>query len=419
MKKSFEYIVGGTTLLSSRNSLFANGTELDFSPYLIVIHCDGGWDPTLVFDDKSKSKFVDSQSEQTLMLGAGKIPYVGHASRPNTTAFFRDYGSQSCIVNGLYCGSMGHDDALAYTGGAMMPSSTRSSDWASFYASQVGLETALPHVVIDAPYTPGVYGSYTTRLTADLIQEFSVPGACPATQATSGASTAEKALDAYLSSAYQGLLENRLTTSLDSEKIHTFTAGYQKEALLCNIVAGEKYEVGDTTFQKHCKLAVKLLSGGHSHALTIQAGKDRQWDTHSDNFITQSQNYEMLFAGINTLLAQAKQQGIIDKLTIIVKSELGRSPQLNSLLKKGKDHWPFTSALCWGVGINGGRAIGETDDRMRGVPMNPVFGTTDDSNVIPLETKHLFAALFNLFGVPATLMLPDDPPASIILSVGT
>jgi hypothetical protein len=418
VKKSLTSIVGGTALLSGHKRLFASGTELEFSPYLIVIHCDGGWDPTLVFDSKQSSAYVDIQTGQHLAEGGGKIPYVAHASRPTVDAFFANYGDKSCIINGLYCGSMNHDDALAYSSGTTLPDSTRYTDWVSFYASQVGLDTAFPHVVLDAPYLSGIYGKYTTRLSSDLIDEFSVAGACPVSQSASTGDVAEKALDSYLSTSYQGFMENRLNESIDSEKIQTFAAGYQRESALCNLVAAQTYASTDSTFQKRCKLAVSLLSGGHSYALTIQAGRARQWDTHSNNFTTQSENFEMLFAGINTLLEQAQAQGILDKLTVIVKSEFGRSPTLNSLLKNGKDHWPYTSTLCWGVGINGGKSIGQTDDWMRGLPINPIFGTADDAAAIPLETKHIFAALYNLFGVPSTLILPDDPPASIILSAG-
>lgn len=412
-------VTGGMALWSMPRMAFGLGTELDFNPYIIVVHCDGGWDPTMVFDNKNASTYIDTQSGQTTGQGNKKIPYVAHTDRPAVDHFFGTYGANACIVNGVYCGFMGHKESMAFNSGTNLPESNRYTDWLSFYASQVGLDKLFPHVTIDAPYFPGPYGKYTTRLTSELISNYEEVGNCPVSYQSKSGDASEKALNSYLSNAYQGLLENRLNDSLDSEKIQSLGAAFYKESSVCALVQGQKYGDQDSAFQRQCRLAARLISGGYSHVVSLQAGAAGSWDTHRDNFSRQSENFEMLFTGLNTLLEEAAAKKFIDKLTIIVRSELGRSPKLNSRQNMGKDHWPFTSTLLWGSGIHGGQTIGTTDDRLRGLPINPIFGTADDSAAVPLEHKHIMAALYNLYGVPSTLLLPDVAPASIILSTGS
>ena len=41
----------------------------------------------------------------------------------------------------------------------------------------------------------------------------------------------------------------------------------------------------------------------------------------------------------------------MDETTFVVMSEMGRTPALNG--NEGKDHWPYTSALVMGPGLQG------------------------------------------------------------------
>ena len=83
------------------------------------------------------------------------------------------------------------------------------------------------------------------------------------------------------------------------------------------------------------------------------------WDTHEDNDDDQSPLWEGLFDGLNelmTLLDATPGQTtptLAGETMVVVMSEMGRTPKLNPA--NGKDHWPYTSILMVGAGLDGGR----------------------------------------------------------------
>jgi uncharacterized protein (DUF1501 family) len=220
---------------------------------------------------------------------------------------------------------------------------------------------------------------------------------------------------------YSEILDDRINKSLDSEKIQAIQGAYIHETSIKKAIKEFTPDPAKSTLDNNLMLAGHFLANDYSQCISIQAGSPLQWDTHHNNATEQSSNFESLFSALNSLLSSVNSgslSALSNNLTIVVKSELGRSPQLNSSLKKGKSHWPFTSTMLWGTGINGGKTFGETDNRLRGLPINPIFGEVNGTGAIPLEMKHIFAALYNLFGIPSTLLMPDTTPASMLLSLG-
>ena len=93
-----------------------------------------------------------------------------------------------------------------------------------------------------------------------------------------------------------------------------------------------------------------------------------QWDTHSNNDNLQSGCFDYLFQYVLQLANQLEStldntgQPLIETTTVVVLSEMGRTPVYNS--SAGKDHWPYTSMLMFGNKIRGGSVVGATDDRL-------------------------------------------------------
>jgi hypothetical protein len=112
-------------------------------------------------------------------------------------------------------------------------------------------------------------------------------------------------------------------------------------------------------------LAAQLLSMGISRTVMMNHGGSG-WDTHTNNDATQSQSWESLFGGLLDMADRFSttpgQNGgsLLDETVIVVMSEMGRTPALNG--NEGKDHWPYTSALVMGPGLQGGRVIGATNE---------------------------------------------------------
>jgi uncharacterized protein (DUF1501 family) len=161
--------------------------------------------------------------------------------------------------------------------------------------------------------------------------------------------------------------------------------------------------------------AAELLSTGLSRAVVLQGTVPMltQWDSHQGNDRQQDPCFENAFAGLSALLdalAAATAPGggsLLDRTTVLMLSEMGRTPVLNS--SEGKDHWPWTSALLVGAGIAGGRVLGGTDAGMAGRGVDPDTGEPDDAGE-PLTPAALAAGVLEAFDVDPEEEYPGVTP---------
>ncbi|MEO7651061.1 MAG: DUF1501 domain-containing protein [Bryobacteraceae bacterium] len=122
---------------------------------------------------------------------------------------------------------------------------------------------------------------------------------------------------------------------------------------------------GDNDFGRGCLLARRLVERG-VRMVQIYFGNSQPWDSHED-----IRAHRMLARSadpaIATLLADLKQRGLLNETLIIVSSEFGRTPMIQSAgqlkMNQGRDHnvHGFTTLLA-GAGIKGGMTYGATDD---------------------------------------------------------
>jgi hypothetical protein len=130
---------------------------------------------------------------------------------------------------------------------------------------------------------------------------------------------------------------------------------------------------GRTPFGQGCLLARRLVETGVTfvEVLCNNSGEPINWDTHKDNFEGHKKLSGLADAGVATLIADLKTQGMLDKTLVICMGEFGRTPQINP--RTGRDHYPqaFSVALAGG-GIKGGRVIGATDATGTEVKQRPV-----------------------------------------------
>ncbi len=85
---------------------------------------------------------------------------------------------------------------------------------------------------------------------------------------------------------------------------------------------------------------------------------------------------------------------LADETIVVVLSEMGRTPYLNS--DQGKDHWPYTSAMILGKGFEADRVIGEYDDVFYGRPVDPKTGVAADDAPQEFSAQVLGATLLAL-----------------------
>jgi uncharacterized protein (DUF1501 family) len=171
------------------------------------------------------------------------------------------------------------------------------------------------------------------------------------------------------------------------------------------------------TLETQARVAAQALSLGVSRSVCLSHGAS--WDTHGDNDAGQSQLWESLFAGLLSLMATLQGTpgstggSLADETTVVVLSEMGRTPQLNPVA--GKDHWPYTSALLIGPHVTGDRVVGGFDAAYFGRPVDPASGEVDDAGQV-LSAEALGATLLQLADIDPEPFVSGVRPLTGVLA---
>ena len=340
-------------------ALGATQSKLNF----VFVFNGGGWDPTRVFANCFEQRSVDMELDSGVSQ-IGDLSWVDHVDRPSVTAFFDRFHDKSTIFNGLLVPSVAHGNCsrLMMTG----TSNDGAADWAAIIAGESSMDLALPQVVLSGPSYPGGKGTSVTRAGTSGQLDALLSGEVLnwSDQLTERPSTMmEDRMDSYLI--------RRASAAIQGAQLPKAKALYEayESALLRGVDLKDLRQVinwsasGDLGSQGN--LAAQLLSMGISRTVMMNHGGSG-WDTHTNNDATQSQSWESLFGGLLDMADRFSttpgQHGgsLLDETVIVVMSEMGRTPALNG--NEGKDHWPYTSALVMGPGLQGGRVIGATNE---------------------------------------------------------
>ncbi|MGC3967367.1 MAG: DUF1501 domain-containing protein [Pirellulales bacterium] len=121
--------------------------------------------------------------------------------------------------------------------------------------------------------------------------------------------------------------------------------------------ARDQERYGSHEFGKHCLLARRLLEQG----VPFVQVNHSNYDTHFENFdyhIEQLGEFDRPFA---TLISDLAASGLLKDTLVVVMSEFGRTPKINS--RYGRDHWGTAWSVCLGgAGLQAARSIGKTND---------------------------------------------------------
>lgn len=158
---------------------------------------------------------------------------------------------------------------------------------------------------------------------------------------------------------------------------------------------------GQNRFGQSCLLAKRLVEAG-VRFVTINMFEtvfdEITWDIHGSSPFSPIECYSNLVGpmfdnGFTSLIEDLSQTGMLDNTVILAMGEFGRTPKINPA--GGRDHWP----ACWsmvmaGGGIQGGRAVGESDD---------IGGTPKSRPTTPAEVA---ATVYHALGIDLGTELP-------------
>jgi hypothetical protein len=167
----------------------------------------------------------------------------------------------------------------------------------------------------------------------------------------------------------------------------------------------EKNRYGNSGFGNGC-IAARNLLRKKSGVRFIQITQGN-WDQHDNIYNPTITASHMALArqfdsGLGTLIADLKNEGLLEETLIVAMGEFGRVPgPLNPT--QGRDHYLQQSVLMAGAGIKGRRAIGSTDSGGRATA-DPGWSRQRD-----IRNEDIEATIYSALGIDWTTVRRDDP----------
>lgn len=114
-------------------------------------------------------------------------------------------------------------------------------------------------------------------------------------------------------------------------------------------------------FGRMCLLSRRLVERGVRFVQLYNAVDKLGWDGHDHNTEFHNRNAAQTDQPVAALLADLKQRGLLDSTLVIWAGEFGRTPMKQG--NEGRNHNPYGFTIWMaGGGVNGGTAIGATDE---------------------------------------------------------
>jgi hypothetical protein len=206
---------------------------------------------------------------------------------------------------------------------------------------------------------------------------------------TVDATRSMEAMDQFQQDAWQIITgpEARKAFDLDAEPMKV----RERYGFMPEFKAPTPDRCGCPAWSQRMLLARRLVEAG-VRLVTVDL---RWWDTHVQGIESMTQGFLPRWDQAYTaLLEDLSERGLLESTMVLAWGEFGRTPKLNE--KNGRDHWPgvFSAAIAGG-GIQGGRVVGESDDK----------GAYPKEN--PKDPQDVLATLYRHLGIDPTQEYPD------------
>ncbi len=163
--------------------------------------------------------------------------------------------------------------------------------------------------------------------------------------------------------------------------------------------AKQRDRYGRGTAGSRMLLARRLVEAG-ARFVTLTYGS---WDHHqgiTSNMQKQLPEFDQAYAA---LIADLDERGLLDSTLVLVSSEFGRTPKINS--DGGRDHWSKVfSVVLAGAGVKRGAIVGSSGP------------TATEPDETPVSPEDLATTIYHQLGINAEkeLMAPGARPIEIV-----
>jgi hypothetical protein len=390
------------------SSSFTRAHAGDVGKRFLFLHAEGGWDPLTVFAPLFDAPDIDMEAGAEPWT-IGGLSLVDSPLRPLTRTFFEQYHGEIALLNGVSVRSVNHETCaiVALTGAT----SEDRPDFATILGYEARDEVSLPHLVMNGPSLPGPYSVFVSNAQGRLQQTID------------GTLLIDNDTPLRLpSSAPEHIVDRYLVDRAEALQLQLpgpgHAADYREALSRARALVDSRYQLqlaSSNEFVGRARTAIAALSAGLCRCASVGTGFN--WDTHQDNSL-QSGLFEGFFGDVAAVLAELANtlgpdgKPLRESTVVVVTSEMGRTPAYNST--GGRDHWPFTSMLLMGPGINGDRSFGGFSDLYAGIGVDG--GGDPDPSQPGIPAEAVGATLLTLGDVdPAEYLRIVDPVPGVLV----
>jgi hypothetical protein len=358
--------------------------------YLVQITLGGGFDSVYTTDPKTTAEvepWVDVPFNANEILHADGIALGPHL------APLRPFASKLTIVNGVSCATVGHGTAqirisrMKFDAEETMPTLLDVVGAQSTEHPLANVHLGIPFLVV---HSPGWFPEI------DAFKIGSGGGTHPSPAIFEFLDTLDPDDMAKLSASLRRQA-TKLRASRKSALVEQTSRNYERIAELlvrlpkCSKFVPQVWSPNPARQQMamHMQRTLWLLENDLSRCAYVGLGM-LEWDSHHDNAVRQTEwnlNFaEMASKFFAELETRRNAHGTLAENTnIVIASELGRYPRLNS--DKGKDHFPEMPMIFMGPSFGAnrkqGRSFGRTNRQMAATPISPESGLPSASGIRP------------------------------------
>lgn len=359
----------------------------------VILQASGGWDPTLICDPKGgdveAGTGINPEFSPDDIGTAGNINYAPVA---NNQAFFNRFASELLVINGIDTQTNGHDTGRRNTAAGDLKDGFPAFAALAAAAMNEGQPMAF---ITNGGYdeTAGTVGATRfgdlNAIEALIYPNRTNPGDDASSQYFTDAtwSTIHEARQARLARQRDGQRLPRIRNSQDLLYTSRLNQGGLKDLLtylpddLGNGLARQA-NIGLAAYKAGLTTSINMSLGG--------------FDSHSNHFAQHEPRVTELLDGATAVMDRAEALGIRDEVVLVICSEFGRTPVINS--GNGKDHWAVGSMMMMGPGIVGNRVVGATDDGQNYRKVDPVTLQPSATGIV-LQNSHIHAVLRDHAGI--------------------